>query len=246
MVNLYFVGMIYEIIILLIAIPLITLSLINYIKVRNNLSLLLFLILLSYGASIFFSMVAKALHVYSTIDYIIYADVPDPNTPYSWFLLRILLFRISYVFIIIAIFLSYLFKVKIFEKEIKQINKYIILGVTIFNLIFSLFIFQKGNLLFDVLTFFFVFIFMTLVYLPFMLDAMKAYKSTDHPGFRKSFLSLSIMSLSYISVLLCLLVDRIYIFFGHFGFTLFYFLAWVFVIIGIISTYYGYLRLDIK
>ena len=246
MVDYYFIGTIYEGIIILIFIPLVTLSLTNHIKVRNRLSLLLFLILLSYGTSIIFSWVSKVLNAFSNIDYIIYINVPEPNTPQAWFLLRIADFRISYAFIIIAVFLSYLFKVKIFEKEIKKINKYIIQGFTIFNLIFALFIFQKGNVLFDVLTFFFVFVFMTMVYIPFLLNAIKGYISTDHPGFRKSFLSLSIMSLSYISVLLCLLIDRIYIFLGHFGFTIFYFLSWIFVIIGIISTYYGYLKLDIK
>lgn len=244
MVDYYFIGMLYEGIVLLIALPVVIKSLINYIKVRNELSLLLFLILLSYTCSIFFSWVSKVLNAFSNIDYIIYEIVPDPNTIQSWILLRIADFRITYVFITIAIFFSYLFKGKIFEKEIKKINKYIIQGFTIFNLIFALFIFQKENFLFDALTFFFVFVFMIVVYLPFLLNSIKAYKSTDHPRFRKSFLSLSIMSFSYISVLLCLLVDRIYILLGHFGFTIFYFLTWVFVIIGIISTYYGYLKLN--
>jgi len=236
MVDYYFIGTIYEGIIILILIPLVGLSLTNHIM----------LILLSYGGSIIFSWVSKVLNAFSNIDYVINENVPDPNTPQSWILLRITDFRISYVFIIVAIFISYLFGSKIFEKEIKRGNKYIIQGFTIFNLIFSFFIYQKGNLLFDILTFFFVFVFMTIVYVPFLLNAIKAYKSTDHPGFRKSFFFLSIMSLSYMSVLLCLLVDRVYIFLGHFGFTIFYFLSWVFVIIGIISTYYGYLKLDIK
>jgi len=246
MVNYYFIGMIYEGIVILVALPLLILSLRNYIRVRHRLALLLFLILLSYLCSITSSWLAKVLRVYLNIDYIIYADVPDPNTPISWILLRISHFRISYVFITIAICLTYLFKVKIFEEEFNLVKKNIIIGFTIFNLIFSLFIFQKGNVLFDVLIFFFVLILMNMVYIPFLLNAIKAYKSTDHPGFRKSFLSLSIMSVSYILVLFCLLVDRIYIFFGHYGFTIFYFLAWIFVIIGIFSTYFGYLRLDIK
>jgi len=246
MVDYYLVGTIYEGIIIIIFIPLVGLCLNNHIKVRNKLSLLLLLILLSYAASIFFSWVSKVLNAFSGIGYIIDNNVPDPITPQSWILLRIADFRITYVFIIVAIFFSYSFKEKIFEKEKKQINKYITLGFTIFNLIFALFIFQKGNLLFDVLTFFFVFVFMSMVYFPFLSKAIKAYKSTDHPGFRKSFLSLSIMSLSYISVLLCFLIDRIYIFLGHFGFTIFYFLSWVLVIIGIVSTYYGYLKLDVK
>ena len=246
MVDYYFIGVIYEGIILLIALLLVTISLINHIKVRNKLSLLLFLIVLSYSCSIFFSWVSKILNAFSNIDYLIYNDVADPNTPISWILLRITDFRISYAFLIATIYLSKLFKGKIFEEEINKINKFIFIGFAIFNLIFSLFIFQKGNVLFDVLTFFFVFIFMTMVYIPFLLRALKAFKSTDHPGFRKSFLYLSIMSLSYISVLLCLLIDRIFILFGHFGFTIFYFLSWAFVIIGILSSYFGYLRLDIK
>jgi len=246
MVNYYFIGMIYEGIVLLFALPLIILSLRNYIRVRHRLALLLFLILLSYLCSIFFSWFAKVLRVYSNIDYIIYTDVLDPNTPISWILLRISHFRISYVFITIAISLSYLFKVKIFEEEFTVIKRNMIIGFTIFNLIFSLFIFQKGNVLFDVLIFLFVFIFMNIVYIPFLQSAIKAYKSTDHFGFRKSFLSLSIMSVSYILVLFCLLVDRIYIFFGHYGFTIFYFFAWIFVLIGIISNYFGYLRLDLE
>jgi len=246
MVDYYFIGVIYEGIILLIALLLVTISLINHIKVRNKLSLLLFLIVLSYSCSIFFSWVSKILNAFSNIDYLIYNDVADPNTPISWILLRITDFRISYAFLIVTIFLSKLFKGKIFEEEINKINKIFFIGFAIFNLIFSLFIFQKGNVLFDVLTFFFVFIFITMVYTPFLLKAIKSFKSTDHPGFRKAFLALSIMSLSYISVLLCLLIDRIFILFGHFGFTIFYFLSWAFVIIGILSTYYGYLRLDIK
>jgi len=246
MVDYYFIGVIYEGIILLIALSLVTISLINHIKVRNILSLLLFLIVLSYSCSIFFSWVSKILNAFSNIDYLIYNDVADPNTPISWILLRITDFRISYAFLIATIFLSKLFKGKIFEEEFNKINKFIFIGFAIFNLFFSLFIFQKGNVLFDVLTFFFVFIFMTMVYIPFLLRTIKAFKATDHPGFRKSFLYLSIMSLSYISVLLCLLIDRIFILFGHFGFTIFYFLSWAFVIIGILSTYFGYLRLDIK
>ena len=95
MVDYYFIGVIYEGIVLLIALPLVTISLINHIKVRNKLSLLLFLIVLSYICSIFFSWVSKVLNAFSNIDYIIYEDVPDPNTPHSWILLRITDFRIS-------------------------------------------------------------------------------------------------------------------------------------------------------
>jgi len=246
MIDLYFVGMIYEGIIILIALPLVFSSLKNYINVHNRLSLLLFLILLNYCISIIFSWLSKVLHLFSNIDYLIYENVLDPNTIESWFLLRISDFRITHSFIIIAIYLSFFFKNMIFGKENNLLKKYVVEGYAIFILFFTIFIYQKENVLLDVLTFFFVFIFMMMVYLPFLLEAIKAYKTTDHSGFRKSFLSLSLMSLFYISVLLCLLIDRIFIFLGSFGFTFFYFLTWAFVIAGIISTYYGYLKLDLN
>ncbi len=104
MVDYYLVGTIYEGIIILIFIALVGLSLNNHIKVRNKLSLLLFLIVLSYSCSIFFSWVSKILNAFSNIDYLIYNDVADPNTPISWILLRITDFRISYAFLIATIY----------------------------------------------------------------------------------------------------------------------------------------------
>ena len=54
------------------------------------------------------------------------------------------------------------------------------------------------------------------------------------------------MSLSFVLILFCFLIDRIYILMGDFGFTLFYYLGWIFVIIGVIGADLGYLQLKEK
>jgi uncharacterized membrane protein len=74
-----------------------------------------------------------------------------------------------------------------------------------------------------------------------MKKSIQAYKNTSMRNYRNAFLSLTIMSLSFILVLFCFLIDRIYILMGDFGFTLFYFMGWIFVIIGILGAYFGYL-----
>lgn len=123
MIDYYFFGMIYEGIVLLIALSLLIKTISNYIKVRHKLSLLLFLVILCYVCAIFFSWLSKVLNAFSNIDYIINNDVPDPNTPLSWILLRITDFRISYAFLTVGIAISFLFKIKVFEEEFNKIKK---------------------------------------------------------------------------------------------------------------------------
>ena len=239
--ELYFVAIIYEGIIIIIGSWFLLLIAIKYVKNRNYLILLLFLIILNLIIAIFFSWLSKVHILYSGIDYLQDDSVPDPLTPSSWILLRISEFRISLLFITIAIAISYVFKVKVFERGFKRPQEIIVIIYSCFTAFFSFFIYQKGNLLLDVLTFFFVFILMLIVYLPFMIRSFRSYKNTRSNIYRKAFLSLGIMSICAILTLFCFLINLIYVFYGHPGFTLFYFLAWIFVLIGIFGVYFGYI-----
>jgi len=239
--NLYFIGMIFEGIIIVLISCLFTLIVIKYNKNRNKLILLLFFLCLNIFLAIVFSWLSKVLILYSNIDYLYDDSVSDPLTPASWILLRISDFRISFLFITIATIFSYFFKVKLFEKDFKKFQSFIILIYGIFTAFFSLVIYQKDNIILDVFTFFFVFLLMCIVYIPFMKKSIQAYKNTSMRNYRNAFLSLTIMSLSFILVLFCFLIDRIYILMGDFGFTLFYFMGWIFLIIGILGAYFGYL-----
>jgi phage-related holin len=84
---------------------------------------------------------------------------------------------------------------------------------------------------------------MALIYIPFMVKSLNAYKSVENPKYKKAFMSLAIMSLSLILVLVNQLIDRLFmIFLGIAGYTIFYFLAWACAIIAALSAYLGYIR----
>ncbi len=241
--NYYLIGLVYEGIVIIITIPIVIASLLNYVKNRKAIALFLFLTFLNFFLAILFSWYSKYLSLFSKMDYVLHETVPDPLTPASWILLRISYFRITFVFISNAIFFSYYLKDKIFYSEQERRYSYGNMLYNGINIFISLFIFQKEVLVFDLIVFISVFGYMVIVYFPFMIKAFKTYKSASRSHFKKAFLSLFIMALSYILVLLCISIDRIYIFLGSFGFTIFYFLSWIFVLIGDISGYLGYLRI---
>ncbi len=238
-------GIIWESIVIVIALIMVCLSCVHYIQKRNNLSLLLFFIFLNYMLSIIFSWISKLITFFFRIPYLNVATTPDPRTLDSWILLRISYYRISFCFIVVAILLSFFFREKIFSVERKRNLEVLIVIIGLFELVFALFIFEKEFVLLDVILFFIVFIYMLIVYIPFFVQSFRAYKLTENASFRKAFLSLMLMSISYTSVLLLIFVDRVFIYFGNSGYTLFYFASWFFVILGIIFSYFGYLNLHI-
>lgn len=242
--SLYLVGMIYEGIIIIITGILVAIVLAKYIKNRNTLILLLFLIVLNYLIAIFFSWLSKVHILYANFDYILDdSPTPDPLTPLSWIILRISDFRISFLFISVATIISYFFKIKIFEKDFKKSRRNAILIYGLFTIFYSLVIYQQAQISLDVLAFLFTFILMGIVYISFMRSAIQSFRNSSLANYKKAFAWLAIMSLSFVLILLNFLIDRIFILMGSFGFTLFYYLGWIFVIIGDMGAYFGYIHL---
>jgi hypothetical protein len=242
MIELSLIGVIYEAIILIPSSILVLLSFRNYIKNRRNLSLLLFLLLLSYHLSILFSWWSKIMSAFYVINYLRVDSVPSPKTPLSWFLLRISYFRFTFVFINLAILISFKFKKKIFNDDYSQAYNVSIYIFGLFNILFSIIFFIKGIVILDVIVFLLALFFESIVYVPFFTQSLKNFKLSSNSKFRNKFLNLMIMSISFILVLFCLLIDRVLIFLGFQGYTFFYFLSWIFVLFGIFTAYGAYLK----
>jgi MFS family permease len=243
MVNLVFIGMSFESFIIIIASILLALILRKYYeKEKHKLTLYLFLIFLFYVIAIFFSWLSKILVLYSNINYVYNSNLPDPGTVLSWILLRITDFRLSFVFLAIAIFISYILKVNIFEKDYKKTHRIIVIIYSIVTVLYSLLIYQRGNTLLDVIAFLLIFVFMAMIYFPFFFSSVNSYRSSQEKIFKNAFLSLALMAIFFILVPFYFLIDRLLILFGGPGFSVFYFLAWIFVLLGIIAAYYGYIR----
>jgi hypothetical protein len=243
MVNLVFIGMGFESFIIVIASILLALILRKYYeKGKHKLTLYLFLIFLFYVIAISFSWLSKILVLYSNIDYVYNSSLPDPGTILSWIFLRITDFRISFVFLAIAIFISYILKVNIFGKDYNKTHRIFVIIYFIVTVLYSLLVYQRGNTLFDAIAFLLIFIFMAIIYFPFFFSSVNSYKSSQEKKFKKAFLSLALMAIFFILVPFNFLIDRLLILFGGPGFSAFYFLAWIFVLLGIIASYYGYIR----
>jgi len=239
--DLLFIGMIYEIIIIIITGILLVLILKKYFEKKHKLTFLLFLIFLNWFIGIVFSWLSKIFVLYSGITWIEDDTLPDPGTLQSFFILRILDFRISFVFVTIAILLSYILEVNVFEKGYTN-KKYFAFTFAIFTVAYSFFVYVRNFLLLDVLAFLFVAIYMLIIYLSFAIKTFQAYKATREEDYKKAFLSLSFMSICLILVFIMFLMDRIFIFLGSPGFTIFYFMAWTFAVIAILFTYLGYIK----
>ena len=239
--DLQFIGMVFESFIIVIALILLVLVYLKYTEKKHRLTLTLFMIFLNYTIAIIFSWLSKVLMLYSGINYLS-NDSLDPHTVDSWFLYRIVDFRISFVFLIIAIFLSYILKVKVFEKGYNKALRITVMIYTAFILIYTIVIYQPGNDLLDVFAFLFIFIYMAAIYFPFFIRAFQSYRASENETFKNAFLSLALMCLAFILILLCFLFDRILIQLGGPGYSVFYFLAWIFAILGMLGAYYGYIR----
>ncbi|MFW9972229.1 MAG: hypothetical protein ACFFDF_18735, partial [Candidatus Odinarchaeota archaeon] len=96
--------------------------------------------------------------------------------------------------------------------------------------------------LLDIIAFLIVFIYMVMVYAPFLRRSIESYRAVEEKNYKQAFLSLAVMSISFMLIFLNFAIDRILIFLGSSGFTVFYYLAWIFAIIGIFGAYYGYIR----
>ena len=234
-ILLNFIGMIFEIFILIFAAVLLVLILKKFFIKRHKLTRLLFLIFLSYFFAILFSWLSKVFVVSQL-------EVVQDGSIIAWMLNIILDFRLSEFFVTIAIFMSYILKVNVFEKGYNTLQRYVIIIYGIFSCVYILFIYENGNTLLDIIAFLIVFIYMVMVYAPFLRRSIESYRAVEEKTYKHAFLSLAIMSFSFMLIFLNFAIDRILIFLGSPGFTVFYFLAWISVIVGIFGAYYGYIR----
>lgn len=238
------VGAIFEICILFVGIFLLLLILKRYFEKKNKLTLYLFTIFLNLIIATFFSMLSKVIVLTTNIDYVYnQPNIEYPNTPYYWIVLRIVDFRITIIFVIIGSFLSYLLEKNIFEEKVKKYYGFFVYLFSIYSIFFAIFVYVRGNTLLDAINFLNAVIIMSVVYIPFMINCYRLYKAINDTAMKKGFLSLSLMSFSFFSVLFCILLDRITILLEMSnGFTVFYFMAWSFVIVGFLFAYLGYIK----
>ena len=241
--ELIFTGMVYETIIIIIASIILILIFIKYLEKKQRLTLILFFIFVFFVVSILFSWLSKVIRLYGGLDYIIDNELPDPFTIESFFILRVVEFRFAFVFIIVSLAFSYVLKVGVYEEKYNPKGKSFVLIYAILSILYQIFLFARGVLILDLIAFMLVTFYMAFIYIPFFNHSVKNYKSVEDPVYKKGFLSLAIMALSLSLILVCQLIDRIFVIvLDIVGYTPFYFAGWTLAIIALMGAYFGYIR----
>lgn len=213
-------------------------------KNKNFAALLLFLVFLNWTIAVVFSWLVKAFTVFyyqNGVGLDVTNVGPDITDISSYFIRMILDYRLLFIFVAIALYCSYMLRVKLFEKDYvrgeRVVNVVFLIVIPILCFVLN----QKGNMLFTVIVFAAVFVYMLLVYTPFMHRSLAAHKSAD-PKYRGAFIALAVMSLFFIITFLCFLLDQVILAITSVGYTPFYFGAWICAVIAIVLTYYGYIK----
>ena len=144
--------------------------------------------------------------------------------------------------IVIAADITHILKVKIFDDTPNKVERWILVIFSLITIVFALTAMEQENVTLDVLAFLFVLIVMCFVYIPFVIASLKMYRVMKEPHYKKASLSLAVLGISFVMVFVGFLADRVMIMITGSGYTVFYFAAWGFVIVGTFATYFGYIR----
>ena len=239
-----FIGLLYESGIIFLFLILIVLIVVHYSKKKTPNTFLLLVSFICMFFAIIFSWLSKFILIRKDITGF---NVLDVNTSGFWLYSVILQFRVSFVLLVLAADITYILKVKIFDDMYNQVEKWILIILSISTVLFALIAVEQENTLLDVLSFLSVLVIMTYVYLPFVLASLKMYRILEETHYKQASLSLAALGFSFIMVFLCFLADRLMMMILlSSGYTFFYFAAWGFVIVGTFAAYMGYIRTSRK
>ena len=150
------IGAIYESFIVFPLAILVILTFSKYVHLKNRLTLLLSLFVLSIFLACFFSWLSKILVIFTDIDYLYNEPTKSyPHTPVYLIHLRIVDFRIALALVALGGIISYIFKANVFEEEHKTISQVLFYSYGGFTMFFSIFIYERGDTLLDALNFLF-------------------------------------------------------------------------------------------
>ncbi len=212
-------------------------------KGKNRPALLLFLVFLNWTIGVVFSWLAKIFSAFLGLETLVITDFP------SYLVRMVLDFRLLFVFVAVALYCSYVLRVKLFEKEYNA-GERVVNAIFLFLIPVLCFVLETSdaiNSLYTIIVFLVVFVDMLLVYARFMTHALAQYKAANEK-FKGAFKALTLQAFFFILTFLFFLLDQVMIPIQEAigeqypGYTVFYFGAWIASVIGIVLTYYGYIK----
>jgi hypothetical protein len=237
------IALYYEIAIIIVYSGLVIGCLKHYNKKKTNLSKMLVSIFTSYIFAIVFSMISKIFNV-------LWGGVPYDLVS-STYLNIVALFhsgRFGFVFVIVGTMISEALKTEIFEKQKSKTMFYSKMGLGTIIIVYQIVGYKfdmetkKSVGILDIIGFALMFLYMIIVYFPFMSKAFKLSSRVEDLIYKKAIKSLGIMALGFMLIFFCFLLDRLMLILFSWAYSIFYFIAWLFVFVSTIAAYKGYLE----
>lgn len=191
-------------------------------------------------SAIFFSLIVKLFYMYYEVAFFP-RELMD-----TWFFSRLLSFRFS--FICIAASAHF---VLLFSREVMVLSNTIISENTriridriylVISIIVYLVLWEYENYIFDAICFLMLALHSLVVNIPIAVRFLKISRQQRENPHLRSLRYIGFMSVSFMLIILFLLIDRLLIVFGSYGYTIHFYLAWASALAGIISAYYGFIR----
>lgn len=215
------------------------LILVKYSKGKSKLKLLVFWIFFFIVLSLFFVFLSRITWDRFEVEYM------DPLSVEGWIMFRIGYYRFAFIWISVSCYFSYRLKTSIFDSEKKSGYHAFIVILGILNSIFSLAVPSNTDaLLWDLAAFGLAFIYVFIIYLEFIIKSYKLYNHIEKTDktYRNAIRSLVIMGFCFILTMMFYVADRVWYLFMETSYSVFYYLADVSILIGIVFAYFGYVK----
>jgi hypothetical protein len=150
-------------------------------------------------------------------------------------------FRVGMSFVVAAFYYTYLFHQEVFTKVINPKKNRIMLVLVLLVIIYNLVVFTGENSIFDTLGYGLIFIYLFIVFIPFVKDAFHIAGKLTEPVYRKAFYSIGGSGISFLACFLFILLDNLQKMAGGPDYSIFYFLFALSIPAIIYSIYRGYI-----
>ncbi|NHJ86233.1 MAG: hypothetical protein FK734_12280 [Asgard group archaeon] len=237
-----FIAMLGELGVIIIAIIILLFIRKKYLQKRHRHTLLLFYIFSCFLLTIFFTWLSKIILLSKAFDYVNDETISDPLTIESFFILRIIDYRISFTAFAAGTALTYVLRVNLFDSKYNLPEKLFIYSFGTCIFIYEIFIYSKSYWLLGTIGYVLLLSYVIIIYVPFTLRCIKAYRGVHEIEYKKGFLSLTIMSLAICSILIFNMLDIVYIILYDISFTVYYYFSLISIVIGYLGAYFGYIK----
>lgn len=223
-----------------------------FLEKRKQITRILYFSFLGFLLPIFCSFAPKVIKVFYGGTLTLEQMLGSPGTLLNWFLLRLFEWRISLMFFLIGIYGFSIFgQITFSEGNNKKVYPKACLVFLAIGIIVVLFIYYPGDVVLQGIAFLYVAFYTIFVFFPILNRSLKIYLRRESLPIQKrtiakQFIYIALMALFLILVITSFGFDGLYHLLTTLGYSIFYYLAWTFAILGFLTAYLGYILPYVK